>query len=172
MGDFREAKAVGVYTDYTTPPPSSRLEKSSRAVFTAENHGQMAGCSAGPASRCKGLQLPPLWVSWGCFMWGFFLPGMIIFHCHFAQKGRQMQAANPCYMKSPYVGKHHLFNRFLEPNKSYIFQAKMPLEITWTVSSRKPSRLSGTTFHSRSLLKILEGGSTVVSAFPECSAGV
>lgn len=86
VGDFREAKAAGVCTDYTTPPPCSQLAKSSRAVFTAEQSGQMAECSAGPASCCKGLQLPRLWVSWVVF-YVLFFSGIIIFHCHLSRKG-------------------------------------------------------------------------------------
>lgn len=64
VGDSREARNVGVYTHSLLPGPAVSSDGPPGTVFTVEKSGQMAECSAGPASSRKGLQLRWFRVSW------------------------------------------------------------------------------------------------------------
>lgn len=63
VGDSREARNVGVYTHSLLLGPAVSSDDPPGTVFTVEKSEQMAECSAGLASGCKGLQLRWFWVS-------------------------------------------------------------------------------------------------------------
>lgn len=64
VGDSRETRNVGVYTHSLLLGPAVSSDDPPGTVFTVEKSEQMAECSAGLASGCKGLQLRWFWVSW------------------------------------------------------------------------------------------------------------